>query len=608
MKKLLLSSLFAIFCMFQAQLQTVIFSDDFETYSVGDKLAQTSSLTEWTTWSGATGGTEDPAISNTWAVSGSNSVKIIPNNDLVLDLGDKTTGRYQIEFKILISTAKIGYFNLLNDFAGANSIWAFQAYFKAAGAGSVDAGGAESATFSYTAGQWNSVNLIVDLDDDFATFYFNGTEVVSWVFSKGTFGAGTLHKLDAVNFYGEAGSEFFIDDVVVTEQLSMTGPLNLQATLNVEDIDLTWNSPAGATPDSYVIVANNAVIATNVLDTFYTYLNAYPGDYDFTVKAHYNGLGYSQQSNIAEITIAGGVVRNYVLLEEGTGTWCPYCPGAAMGLEQMYDENLDIAVIAYHEGDPYETTQSLSRLGYYGITTYPSVLFDGGNIISGGSNTVSMYSSYKPVFDEKILIPSLYSMTMDVYQTSSTTYTATIDITQYNDYFTGPFKLYGAVTESSILVNWQGQNHLDFVFREMFPSTSGVSVDFSTDTTYNGMITFELDTSWVRNNCSFVVFLQHPSTKKVLQTAIIDMATISDVSQFGLPSVVVRPNPASEFVSIYADQLEEITIMSLTGQTVLVQKANQDEMHLPVDHLPSGIYMISIKSAGNYTIRKLVIQ
>ncbi len=608
MKKRLFFSLLIALCMISAMSQTVIFEDDFESYNSGDKLVLTTTLSEWTTWSNAPGGAEDPLITDEVVSQGSLSSKIVVNNDLVLHLGDLTTGRYKVSFEIFPDTGKAAYFNLLNNFNGSNSIWAFQVFFNADGTGTVDAGGTESASFTYTNGSWNNVNIIVDVDDDFATFYLNGTEVVSWVFSTGALGAGTLHKFDAINFFGHTNNTYYIDTLVVYEQPPISGPMNLQAVINAGDIDLTWDAPSGPAPDSYVIVANNSILATGVTTTSYTHLAPYPRDYTYTVKAYYDQLGYSQQSNDTTVTITGGVTRNMVLIEEGTGTWCPYCPGAAMGLETLYDEGSDVAIIAYHEGDAYETPESLNRLSYYNITSFPTVAFDGGNLISGGSATQSMYPSYKPVYDSRILVPSLHSMTMNVEQTGSNTFTASVDIEQFSDYYPGPFKLYGVLTESSIMVNWQNQNHLDFVFRKIHPSTAGINVDFSGSSTFSTTINFTIEPSWVKDNCEFIVFIQYPTNKEIVQAAKVHIADVISVPEYGQNECVVRPNPASEFVSIYADNMKSVSVITLTGQLVMGKDVSGNEVHMGIEHLPPGMYLVRIESAGHIFTRKLIIE
>ena len=83
---------------------------DFEQCNVGDKVAET--LGEpWTTWDYNPGGTKDALISDDHA-QGTRSVKIDNGNDLVLKLGDKTTGAYRISLDMYIPEGKEGYFNI----------------------------------------------------------------------------------------------------------------------------------------------------------------------------------------------------------------------------------------------------------------------------------------------------------------------------------------------------------------------------------------------------------------------------------------------------------------------------------------------------------------
>jgi len=76
----------------------VSFSEDFESYNVGDYLGASSA--DWTTWSGATGGAEDVQIVNDNAANGSNAIYFAGTGqggpqDVVLPFGQKyTEGRY----------------------------------------------------------------------------------------------------------------------------------------------------------------------------------------------------------------------------------------------------------------------------------------------------------------------------------------------------------------------------------------------------------------------------------------------------------------------------------------------------------------------------------
>ncbi|MBN2730262.1 MAG: hypothetical protein JXR53_13640 [Bacteroidales bacterium] len=70
MKKTLLF-LFAFGILYSLSAQVIV-TENFDSYTVGDHLAQTAGA-PWTTWSGTTGAAEDPLISATQSSSAANS-------------------------------------------------------------------------------------------------------------------------------------------------------------------------------------------------------------------------------------------------------------------------------------------------------------------------------------------------------------------------------------------------------------------------------------------------------------------------------------------------------------------------------------------------------
>ena len=72
--------------------QTVVFSDNFDSYTAGSHLAQSNSA--WTTWSSAPGSSEDGVISSAQAASAPNSLYISGSNDQLYPFGNYTTGHY----------------------------------------------------------------------------------------------------------------------------------------------------------------------------------------------------------------------------------------------------------------------------------------------------------------------------------------------------------------------------------------------------------------------------------------------------------------------------------------------------------------------------------
>ena len=55
-------------------------------------------------------------------------------------------------------------------------------------------------------------------------------------------------------------------------------------------------------------------------------------------------------AGIATIAAAQIVPRDKVILEIGTGTWCTYCPGAAMGADDLLEQGYPVGVVENHNG------------------------------------------------------------------------------------------------------------------------------------------------------------------------------------------------------------------------------------------------------------------
>ncbi len=583
--------------------QTLISSDDFDSYTSGNYVAL-QNTTLWTTWSNLPGNaTEDALVSSTQAFSGANSAYIQNDNDLVLKLNDKTTGRYQLEFEVFIESGHGGYFNVLQDFNGTNSKWGMQIWFKPNGTTKVDAGADSSAGFNFNFDQWYNVNFIIDVDDDFATMYFDNNEIVSWKWSGGSFGDGTTHKLDAADFYGDGStygtSGMYIDDVVFNEMPVPEAPINLTANYNGSDNDIAWNSPT-TTPDSYILTANSNVLAQGMTDTTYTDVNPYPGSYTYNVRAQYNGLGYSHSSNDAIAVVPGGVNRDWVVFEVGTGTWCTYCPAAAMACEDMETNGDSAASIEYHSdggytgADIFMTPTDSARLRYYNVTAFPTGIADGTLRLEGGNHTTSFYPYYHQMYLERKAKQALFTINLTPAQTGTYNYSVQIDMEQISDYLPGNKKLFTALTESNIAYSWQGQTQLDFVDRLLLPDENGINLDFSSQTTQTQTVNFSLDPTWVKDNCQLVVFLQDAATDEIVQAEKIDLATVVSNPTVETVNAAIYPNPANNTLYVNTKENSNYQIVNLLGQSIQSGQLTNTLSKIDISSLPAGVYFINI--------------
>ena len=223
MKKVSLLSMVAAL-LFGGSLaaQTVLINDDFESYPLGGRIAESAIAAGndwWTTWYNHPGSTtEDGVIAE---AGGTQCGYISGSNDNVLLLGGQESGTYDLEFAIFCDEGKYGYFNILHEFNGNGSTWAMQAYLNATndgsttsttysvGHGTVHAGANANADIPAVVNEWMYFRIRVDLDADVAELFYRSEttqpeeiSIVSWQWSKDSFGQSVVgRKMDAMDFF-----------------------------------------------------------------------------------------------------------------------------------------------------------------------------------------------------------------------------------------------------------------------------------------------------------------------------------------------------------------------------------------------------------------------
>ncbi len=190
-----------------------IICDNIDTYVTTKKLGPQA--THWTTWSGTEGTTEDGIVSTEQKASAPNSVKIVSTvaaggpQDVVLNLGNKSTGRYSLKWKFFIPAAKKAYYNIQEvvpiPAAPPTSSWNLDVFFEADGKarGAVETINKFAFTFPYAT--WFTIEHIVDLDNNILTYLVDGKIVGKIAYPD---------KLGGIDFYGiDNTHQFYFDDV-----------------------------------------------------------------------------------------------------------------------------------------------------------------------------------------------------------------------------------------------------------------------------------------------------------------------------------------------------------------------------------------------------------
>jgi hypothetical protein len=223
-------------------------------------------------------------------------------------------------------------------------------------------------------------------------------------------------------------------------------------------------------------------------------------------------------------------LRDMVILEIGTGTWCVYCPGAAMGADDLILNGHNVGVVENHNGDSYANSYSDARNAYYGITGYPTAVFGGIDYFIGGSNTVSNYDEYLPIFEGRKAINTAFSVGI-FGENTGLDYTVNLRLEKLASIPADWDNLvvHLALTESHIPENWQGQTELNFVQRLMAPDELGTAVDLMNNSNISVDLNFALDASWVLDECELVAWIQNLNNKEILQGSKVKLTDLMPV-------------------------------------------------------------------------------
>ena len=309
--------------------------------------------------------------------------------------------------------------------------------------------------------------------------------------------------------------------------------------------------------------------------------------------------------------------KQRVLLEIGTGTWCQYCPGAAMGADDLVDSNQMVAVVENHNGDAYAYTASNARNSYYSISGFPTAIFDGIKQLVGGDHTNSLYTSYLPIYNSEYALKTAFGITIGDGYRAGNIYTLNVIVDRFGEtpFANSNLVLQLALTQSHIMVNWQGQTHLEFVSRAMAPDASGTPINLQSATQVTVPLTFTYNPSWggdLVNDYELVAWVQDLTTKEVVNAEQVSLQSILvgvKGNNDGQGGMRIYPNPVRNTLTVETLQSvgnSTLSIFNVNGQEVLIQKVVSAKTKLDISGFAKGVYTIRLVNNDKVEVRKIV--
>lgn len=655
------------------------FSDNFESYTLTTPLLGVQSP-DWRTWSSATGGgAEDvPVISTDNHTSGgsksiyfSSTATAGGPDDVVLTFGagPLTTGQFNYTTWLKVPTGKTSYFN----FQGTTTIggmYVLDCWMDNAGNVIVQNSGTTVATGTFPHAAWFELSVDANLNTNVWEMKINGSSIGTW--------SNANNQVYAIDIYpADNQAQFWVDDVsynVVPYTLpavncagnliSVTSGLVGQTrvadatvrnlgttTITSFDISMDLN---GGTPQVVNVTGVSIPSLASYVVNFPTPYTLVAGTNTFTATiSNVNGAGADGDPADDMITKVLNPVQpaagKMVVGEEGTGTWCQWCPRGAVFMDLMAEKYDGYwAGIAVHNSDPMVVAAYDAAIGGL-IAGYPSGLVDRGPETDP--------SAFEGDFLSRITVaPAAFIVNGATYNSGTRVLNVSITSTLQTN-ISGDYKVACVITEDSVTGTTSQYNQVNayaggasgpmggfeslpnpvpaaqmnynHVARALSPSFAGMSNAYGTSATTGQVFThnfsYTLPAAWDANQIHIVGMMIDPSG--VIDNAA--SATISEavtngwvsgmsvgVNQIALApdDIQLMPNPASSYSNIAVNFKSEadvkVEVYSSTGALVASKAYGKlsGAYNLPVNtqEYASGVYFVKVSVDGQPTILKLV--
>lgn len=335
-----------------------------------------------------------------------------------------------------------------------------------------------------------------------------------------------------------------------------------------------------------------------------------------------------------------------VLIEEGTGTWCGWCPRGAVYTEQIDTVYPNSAiVVAVHNSDPMTNTAYDLGMGAL-ISGYPSGLVDRKDIDVDPTDFGASYQErINDVSPADIGVSAFFnSTTRQVDVVVSATFAA--DLTNdfrlsailVEDDVTGTSAAYDQANYYSFQANnialvgaghnWQTETnpvlaanmHYEFVGREVLGGFDGqagsIPASVTANSTYTYSFTTTIPAAWDASQMRVIGVLTDATNGNVLNvnrgvygiTTSVEQLTASNFS------MSLYPNPTADNAQLELNlensEVYNVEIFDMLGKVVYNHSysamTGKNIVNLPVRSLNNGVYVVKVNVGGSVLSTRLV--
>ena len=618
MKKL--SLLFAMIAFLAGNVfaQTVIINDDFESYPLGGKIAQSAQaqgIDWWTTWTNHPGGNEDGVIAE---AGGTQCGYISGSNDNVLLLGGQEAGTYDLEFALYCDEGKYGYFNILHEFNGSGSTWAMQAYLNATnngqstttysvGHGTVHAGANSNGDIPAVVNEWMFIRIRVNCDEDVAQLFYRSATtypeeqmIVEWQWSLDSFGENVVGpKMDAMDFYAPHSTLgcYYLDNFVYTRIGEETAA------------HLTFDTDA---VNAYVAEDDMESVDINISNAEGTTIGRWTGWVDFgatTVTTGNHQINYDAEPGTSS-SLVGLNVDDPTIIEVGAMFPGSAYAGAAMGTKIVSAQYV------------FFTNSETGTIGIEGNTSATFRIYGQGMFGQPGEVLAEKTVPYNQIvaddwtiatFDTPVDLTGFNVWVTVEFTQAVSGYAMSFDggePAQHGDYYRTNGG--GAFSKcSEVFSTVYGNFHI-----RMNTQGAPVSATWANLSKPEGqmpiggadVVTVNLNTIGLSHGdvkeANIIFKTNDPDHETVIIPLTLTVAG-ENVNEYAESAFNVYPNPTTGMVTVEGENISAIAIYTSAGQLVNIVRDNKVDM----SSFGTGVYFFNIiDSANNTTVQRVVVK
>ncbi|MBE0639363.1 MAG: T9SS type A sorting domain-containing protein [Bacteroidales bacterium] len=363
-----------------------------------------------------------------------------------------------------------------------------------------------------------------------------------------------------------------------------------------------------------------------VFDTW----TAEPGNYDVEVTTQLAGDEVPANNMLnTTVGIVESIPPKMVVGEEGTGTWCGWCPEGIVVMEHMAETYPDTWIgIAVHNNDPMVVPEYDAGILNY-LVAYPSALIDRSGV------------PYFPgQFEEAYLerINKVAPAELMIENQSVTNGVLTFDITATFYAMVANYRLNAVLVEDYVTGTSAGYNQANFfsggAFGEMggfellpnpVPAADMIYMDvaralpggwdgvegslpatvYAGEThSYNFSIT--IPEEWDIDNLEIVGMLIDHNAGTIMNGAKEELITrVADLES--TTNIVVYPNPARNELSFSNIPEGNIYIYNINGQLMMEKQNLYGSFTIDISNLENGTYIVNVISENETLTTKLTV-